>query len=349
MVDSLGPNTAAILPARQGKLTVQERPIPTPGPGELLVRNGAVAANPVDWKVQSLGILIDNFPTILGSDLSGTVVSVGPNVTRFQAGDRVMGFAVGMVTGNNDASALQTYTLLNETAASHLPKKLSFEQGAALPVAMTTAAIALFADLELPMRKRHASEAETGAILVWSGASAVGTATIQIAHAFGWTVYATASPKHHEWLKRLGATDVWDYHDPQVVQHIGQAAQAAGLKIRGAIDARAEDQSFDLVAATLVAAGSTPAAKISTVQPWPENKPKPEGITVSAINCFRFINDRQDIGHWLFSDWLQKALEDGIIEPAPKPSVIEGGLLEAQKMLDTLRAGASGEKFVVKI
>jgi NADPH:quinone reductase-like Zn-dependent oxidoreductase len=349
MAHSLGPNLAAILPARQGKLTAQERPIPTPGEGELLVRNGAVAANPADWKIQHLGIIIDKFPAILASDLSGTVVSVGPNVTRFQAGDRVMGFALGMVTGNNDASALQTYTLLNDTAASHLPKNLSFEQGAALPVAMITAPIALFADLELPMRKRHVSEMEMGAILVWSGASAVGIATIQIAHALGWPVYATASPNHHEWLKRLGATEVWDYHDPQVVQDIGQAARTAGVKIRGAIDARSEDSSFDQVAATLVAANFIPGAKISTVLPWPADKPIPEGVTVCAINCFRFMKDRQDIGHWLFSYWLQKALEDGSIEPAPKPSVIEGGLGEAQKMLDTLRAGASGEKFVVKI
>ncbi|KAH7114930.1 chaperonin 10-like protein [Dactylonectria estremocensis] len=347
MVHSLGPNPAAVLPTRQGLLTVQERPVPTPGQGELLVRNEAVAANPADWKIQSLGINIDKFPAILGSDLSGTVVSVGPSVTRFQAGDRVMGFALGMVTGNNDASALQTYTLLNETATSHLPKNLTFEQGAVLPVGMTTASIALFADLGLPMRERHVDEA--GAILVWSGASAVGVAAVQIAHALGWPVYATASPKHHEWLKRLGATDVWGYRDPQVAQHIGQAAQTAGLKIRGAIDARSEDSSFDQVAATLVAANSIPGAKISTVLPWPADKPTPEGVEVCAINCFRFMKDRQDIGRWLFSYWLQKALEDGSIEPAPKPCVIEGGLREAQKMLDTLKAGASGEKFIVKI
>ncbi|GKU07154.1 hypothetical protein FLAG1_10071 [Fusarium langsethiae] len=347
MVQSPGPNMAAVLLARQGLLTVQERPVPTPGQGELLVRNEAVAANPADWKIQSLGIILDKFPAILGSDLAGTVVSVGPGVTRFQPGDRVMGFALGMVTGNNDASALQTYTLLNETSTSHLPKNLTFEEGAVLPVAMTTASIALFAGLELPMRERHVDEA--GAILVWSGASAVGVAAVQIAHALGWPVYATANPKHHEWLKRLGATDVWDYRDPEVTQLISQAVQTAGLKIRGAIDARSEDSSFDQVAATLVAADSLSGAKIGTVLPWPVDKPTPEAVEVCAINCFRFINDRQDIGHWLFSYWLQKALEDGSIESAPRPCVIEGGLRGAQKMLDTLKAGASGEKFVVKI
>ncbi|KAF4987224.1 hypothetical protein FDECE_15535 [Fusarium decemcellulare] len=347
MANFLGPNVAAVLPERQGHLTVLERPIPSPGQGELLVRNEAVAANPSDWKVQSLGVIVNQFPAVLGSDLAGVVVSVGPGVTRFRAGDRVMAFALGMVSGNNDAAALQTYTLVNEAATSHLPRNLTFQQGATLPVGMTTASIALFADLQLPMRERRIDE--QGAILIWSGASAVGVAAVQIAHALGWPVYVTASPKHHAWLKELGAADVWDYRDPRVAQHIGQAAKTAGFKIRGAIDARSEDTSFDLVAATLIAADSTSGAKVSTVLPWPADKPSPEGAEVFSINCFRFVKDRRDIGRWLFNSWLQKALEDEIIKPAPKPRVIEGGLKEAQSMLDALKAGVSGEKLVLTI
>ncbi|VUC30004.1 unnamed protein product [Clonostachys rosea] len=347
MAHTLRPNVAAVLPEKQGHLVITERPIPTPGPGELLVLNAAVAANPSDWKVQSFGVLVDKFPAVLGSDVAGTVVSVGQGVTRFKAGDRVIAFSLGMVFGNIDAAALQTYTILNENATSHLPQSLTFQQGATLPVAMTTAAIALFADLELPMREKHANE--KGAILVWSGASSVGVGAIQIAHALGWTVYTTASPKHHAWLKELGATDVWDYRDSQVAQHIGQAARAAGLKIRGAIDTRSEDSSFDLVAAALIAADSASGARVATVLPWPADTPKPEGTETLSINCFRFVKDRQDIGTWLFGSWLHKALEDGSIRPAPKVRVIEGGLKGAQNMLDTLKDGVSGEKLVIDI
>ncbi|KAK7222933.1 hypothetical protein V2G26_010936 [Clonostachys chloroleuca] len=347
MANTLGPNIAAILPEKQGRLAISERPIPTPGPGELLVRNEAVAANPSDWKVQSLGVIVDKFPAVLGSDVAGIVVSVGPGVTRFEAGDHVMAFALGMVLGNIDGAAFQTFTILNEAATSHLPKSLSFQQGATLPVAMTTAAIALFADLELPMREKR--DNEQGAILVWSGASAVGVGAIQIAHALGWTVYTTASPEHHAWLKKLGATDAWDYRDPKAAQHIGQAAKDAGLNIRGAIDTRSEDSSFDFVAAALVAANSTSGAKVATVLPWPADKQKPEGTETFSINCFRFVKDRQDIGSWLFGSWLYKALEDGSIEPAPKLRLIEGGLKGTQSMLDTLKAGVSGEKLVINI
>ncbi|KAM0546775.1 hypothetical protein ACHAPJ_010704 [Fusarium lateritium] len=344
---NIATNAAAVIPVRQGRLTIQERPIPVPGPGELLVRNEAVAANPSDWKVQSLGAIVNKFPAVLCSDLAGVVVSVGPGVKRFLPGDRVMGFALGMIQENNDGAALQTYTLLKDIATSHLPGDVTFEQGAVLPVAMTTASVALFADLELPMRERRGDE--SGAILVWSGASAVGVGAVQIAHALGWPVYATASPKHHEWLKKLGATDVWDYSDPGVTQQIGQATKFAGLKICGAIDARSEDSSFDLIKATLIAAESTSGAKIATVLPWPAEKLKPEGVEVRSTNCFRFQTDRQDIGHWLFGHWMQESLENGNIEPAPKPRVIDGGLEGAQEMLDTLKAGVSGEKLVLKV
>ncbi|KAF5026987.1 hypothetical protein F66182_860 [Fusarium sp. NRRL 66182] len=340
-------NLAAVLPVKQGMLTIRERPIPTPGQGELLVQTEVVAANPSDWMVQSLGVIVTKFPAVLCSDLAGVVVSAGPGVTRFQPGDRVMGFAVGMVQENSDEAALQNYTILKETATSHLPNNITFEQGAALPVAMTTASVMLFADLELPMRERNAQE--LGAILVWSGASAVGVAAIQIAHALGWSVYATASPKHHGWLKRLGATNVWDYHDPDVAQVIGKAARAAGFKIRGVVDARSQGSSFDLVAATLIAADSCSGTRISTVLPWPEDKPKPQGVQVAGADCFRFQSDRQDIAQWLFGHWLKQSLEDGIVEPAPEPRVIEGGLGGAQKMLDTLKAGVSGEKLVLKL
>lgn len=60
-------NLAAFLPAAASPLTIGERPIPTPGPGEILVRNYALAVNPVDWKRRDWGFAIPSYPTILGS------------------------------------------------------------------------------------------------------------------------------------------------------------------------------------------------------------------------------------------------------------------------------------------
>ncbi|KAF5253158.1 hypothetical protein FANTH_1989 [Fusarium anthophilum] len=340
------PNVAAVLLVKQGQLAIQQRPVPTPQAGELLVRNAAIAANPSDWKVQALG-LSNNFPAVLGSDLSGVVVSVGPGITRFKPGDRVIAFALGVISQNIDKAAFQTYSLLDEGATTHLPESISFEEGSVLPVGVLTAAIALFDGLGLPMRESNAEE--DGAILVWSGASAVGVSAVQIAHTLGWTVYATASPKHHEWLKTLGATDAWDYCDPQVAQKIAAALKASGTKIRGVIDARAEGSSFDSVAEIFTAADLTSGCKATALAPWPEKTSLPAGIEGHHTNCMEFTVNYPDIASWVFGGWLSKALEDGRVKPAPRVRIIDGGLEATQEALNLLRAGASGEKFVLKV
>ncbi|KAF5543557.1 oxidoreductase [Fusarium phyllophilum] len=346
MSNTLEINVAAVLPAKQGQLVIQQRPVPTPKKGELLVRNSAVTANPSDWKIQALG-LSTNFPAVLGSDLSGVVVSVGPDVTRFKPGDRVIGFALGVIDENINKAAFQTYTLVDEVATTHLPDNISFEEGSVLPVGVLTAAIALFDSLGLPMREKTAEE--DGAILVWSGASAVGVSAVQIAHALGWSVYATASPKHHEWLKTLGATDTWDYRDPQVAQKIAQALKVSGTMIRGVIDARAEGSSFSSVAQILTAADRTSGCNATALFPWPEETSLPSWVKRHHTNCVGFTVNYPDIATWVFGGWLSKALEDGRIKPAPKARVIEGGLKATQEMLNLLKAGASGEKFVLKV
>ena len=71
-------------------LEVKEAPYPSPGPHEVIIANHAVAINPVDWKMQDHGILIDSYPTTFGCDVAGVVEDVGSNVTIFQQGDRVI-------------------------------------------------------------------------------------------------------------------------------------------------------------------------------------------------------------------------------------------------------------------
>ncbi|KIL93700.1 oxidoreductase [Fusarium avenaceum] len=347
MASSFESNVAAILPQKQGLLTTGQRPVTSPGPLELLVRNKVVAANPSDWKVQTYGVLINDFPAVLGSELTGVVAAVGSNVTRFKAGDRVMCFALGVLQSNSNKAAFQTYTLMDEAATAHLPDNLTFEEGAVLPVGMITASIALFKSLGLPMGEKP--EHEKGAIVVWSGASAVGVAALQIAHALGWSVFVTASPKHHEWLKELGATDAWDYRDPDVAQKIAQAIKSEGLTIPGVVDARSEGSSFASVAAITSAADSADEIKVSTLAPWPADVSIPEMVQVHHTDCSRFTQEYPEIGRWVFGSWLQKALEEEEVKPAPRPHLIDGGLGSVQRMLDSLKAGASGEKFIVKV
>jgi NADPH:quinone reductase-like Zn-dependent oxidoreductase len=99
-------NTAAYLVEAQKPLEVKEAPYPEPAQNELVVRNYAVAINPVDYATQLLGTNIFpwlKFPTIIGHDVAGEVVAVGSAINDFKAGDRV----VGLTT-----SAFQTYSTI---------------------------------------------------------------------------------------------------------------------------------------------------------------------------------------------------------------------------------------------
>ena len=79
---------AFVLPAKQAAPVLQDIDVPTPGPGELLVKVEAAALNPIDWKLH-LYDLIKTYPVILGSEGAGTVQAVGDGVKALAKGDRV--------------------------------------------------------------------------------------------------------------------------------------------------------------------------------------------------------------------------------------------------------------------
>lgn len=87
----MAPNQAAWIDGANKPLAVREANMPQPGPEEIVVRNSAVAINPVDWKMQD-GYLLDQMglPFILGTDVAGEVHEVGSAVTGFSKGDRVL-------------------------------------------------------------------------------------------------------------------------------------------------------------------------------------------------------------------------------------------------------------------
>lgn len=80
---------ALLLESKQGKYVVGTRHIPKPGPGQLLVKVKASGLNPVDWKIQKYGIIIEKFPAVNGCDAAGDVEALGEGVSGFSKGDRV--------------------------------------------------------------------------------------------------------------------------------------------------------------------------------------------------------------------------------------------------------------------
>lgn len=85
-------NKAAWVDEAGKPLQVREAPMPVAGPNELVIRNAAVATNPVDTHQQKFGVFVQQWPTVLGCDVAGEVHEVGSEAQgRFRKGDRVIG------------------------------------------------------------------------------------------------------------------------------------------------------------------------------------------------------------------------------------------------------------------
>jgi NADPH:quinone reductase-like Zn-dependent oxidoreductase len=85
-------NQAAWLTKVDTPLQVDDAPLPTAGPGELVVKNAAIAINPLDCHMQDSGVFVQQWPAIFGCDVAGEVYEVGPDVQRFKKGDRIIGY-----------------------------------------------------------------------------------------------------------------------------------------------------------------------------------------------------------------------------------------------------------------
>jgi NADPH:quinone reductase-like Zn-dependent oxidoreductase len=108
-----------------------------PGPGEVLVRVKAAAANAVDWKIRSGEMKImtgRKFPRGVGLDFAGVVEAVGDGVTQLGVGDEVLGAA-----GLKASGAFAEMVLADAKAVAKKPAELSWEDAAALPVVGVTA------------------------------------------------------------------------------------------------------------------------------------------------------------------------------------------------------------------
>ena len=214
-------NKAAWLYEKGARLKVVDAESWKPAAGELLIKNYAVAMNPVDWKMQDMGYFIDKYPAVLGCDLAGEVAVVGEGVTDFKVGQRVLAHPLGLQTKKMSDGPFQNYTTVLAAAAAPLPDDMSFEAASALPLSLSTAAHGLYGKeyLHLPLPSNNPKK--TGRILlVWGGSSSVGAAAIQLATASGLEVITTASKKNFDFVKGLGAVEVFDYSSPGVVGDI---------------------------------------------------------------------------------------------------------------------------------
>jgi NADPH:quinone reductase-like Zn-dependent oxidoreductase len=184
------------------RLAVREMPDPRPGPGEVLLRVRAAGVNPIDWKIRAGRMRLvrrARFPLILGFDVAGEVVEIGPEVSRFDPGEAVFGMLDSPLGGGYAELAVA-----RESSLAALPGALSFEEAAALPLAGLTALQALRDRGELASGER---------LLVNGAAGGVGHLAVQIGAAVGARVTGVASGRNRDFVLALGAERAIDYEE----------------------------------------------------------------------------------------------------------------------------------------
>lgn len=366
-------NTAAWLQASKKRpLVVKAAPYVSPGQDQVVVKVRALAINPIDRMKQEMGDMLYGHikcPFVLGYDLAGEVFEIGPNVTRFKVGDRVVALAVGMEKPVNTSSesAFQEYAVVWTNSISQIPDNISFEQAAVLPLGLAIAACAFFKHdrlgLQLPTSPKSKSTGKT--VLIWGGSSSLGVNAIQIAVAAGYDVITTCSPRNFGLVKKLGAKEAFDYNSATVVNDVVAAFKGRTSAGTLAIGKNSVENCIDI----LHQCNGERVIAIATM-PIPDPMPKtflmPRvvfGLIIWMISIFIksrlrsartfFFVATESLGTDLESDifvkYLPNALATGEFVCAPEPKVIGKGLEYVQEGFDELEKGVSAMKIAVSL
>lgn len=343
-----GKHQAAILPQKGGPLSVVDRTTPEPGPNEVLIEVKAIAINPVDWYQRDFGMPpVPIYPAVVGCDVAGLVINVGSSVSDApQSGSRVAAFASSFYQdGSPDYGAFQKYVLAQSEAVVALPDALSFEEGAILPLAVLTA-LSSWTTIGISLDTKCTPQ-DKQAVLIWGGASSVGTFAVQSAKLMGFKVYATASPKNHEYLKKLGADAVFDYNASDVVSQIVDTVKKDGVTLRTAHSV--VDGALQPTLDVLKHTKGNAVASVAHAAPLLPGSPTLEGVEVRFVLPPMDPVERNEHIYKCFHVWLHGGLNSGTVVPSPRVQIEAGGLEGLNDALDKLKAGVSGTKIVVQV
>ncbi|KAH7397358.1 chaperonin 10-like protein [Pyrenochaeta sp. MPI-SDFR-AT-0127] len=247
------------------KATRREIPTPEPGPDDVLIKVIVTDSNPKDWKA-SRGHDVEKGIN-QGDDISGIIHAVGSNVYEYQPGDRVAAFHRMFTTHGSYAE----YAIAPTSTTFRLPPNVSFEEGATIPLAAMTAALALYQHLGLPLPWSNQGEAKNTPVLIFGGASAVGAFALKFAKLSGISPIITVAGNGIDFVRSQNvATHIVDYRKnggQDIVPDILAALE--GKTLKHAFDAISSQGSWDYIIRVLTdeANGNNAGGHINMVDP----------------------------------------------------------------------------------
>lgn len=321
----------------QKNVELVETAIPTIQKNDVLVKIEAASINPIDLKTKSgaMKLLLKyQMPLTLGSDFSGIVTEVGQNVTDYKIGDRVYGRVQKERIGT-----FAEYIAVAKTDIALMPKNLSFEEAAAIPLVGLTSYQALYDIMGLTDKDK---------VLIQAGSGGVGTIAIQLAKVSGAYVATTTSEKNAAWVKELGADQVIDYHKEnfdEVISDYDYVFDTMGGEIL--------EKSFKII---------KPNGKIVTLSGIPDKKFAQEyGLSfwkqmllAAASWKFSHLAKKAQAGyHFLFMrpDGKQLAELTKLIEAGKIRPIIDRviPLADIQEAFDYSESGRAKGKIIIKM
>jgi len=359
---------AAVL-QQDRKVKVEQRPIPVPGPKEILLKVVAVGQNPTDWKHAEL---ITKPGQTMGCDFVGTVHSFGSEVPSVpdsapapiptkdtdvvQKGQLRYGFVRGGYTSPHTGiakGAFAEYIAVEWDLTGLVPENVSSEQAASIPIPYATAIQALYVRLKFP---QYPAKSERGEwILIWSGSTAVGQYAIQLAKLIGLRVATTASQKKWDLMKKLGADVVVDYKDPDVVKKLKEGTNDS---IQYGLDCISENGSLQMAQQAFRPSGGHLIAILFDLRKLPRPEVHTEatlayvllgedhGFGSSPRSQFKTSpEERATYVKWLRIGW--ELFGKGLVKPLEVEVV--GGLEDIQKGFDLMKEGKNRCRIVYKV
>jgi NADPH:quinone reductase-like Zn-dependent oxidoreductase len=307
-------------------LEVQERPDPAMAAGHVRIEVAAAGVNFADTMART-GLYPDapKPPMVVGYEVAGTVREVAPDVSDVAVGDRVM-------AGTKFGGYASELVVPAENLVG-LPERLSFEQGAAIPVNYATAWAALLGYGSLRAGER---------VLVHAAAGGVGIAATQIAKRHGAIVHGTASAHKHDRIRSVGVDGAHDYRQ----RGWDRDLQGSFDLVLDAVGGASFRRSYKLLrtGGRLVAYGASslqPGERRRLHQVVPQAarmwrgfdliKQMSDSKSVIGLNMLRLWERYGPQGPW--TDPLNALIDDGTIEPVVSDAVPFASAADAHRVL----------------
>ncbi|EUC27879.1 hypothetical protein COCCADRAFT_41509 [Bipolaris zeicola 26-R-13] len=329
---------AALLSSPGKPLEITDADTLHAGLGEILIRNHAVALQPLDAKMLIAGYgpaAHLAYPAILGTSGAGIIEAVGEHVQGLAVGDRVVFDTKAYVDASNNRRT-GTWQQLVACDAKTVAKigHVAFEQAVLVDFPLQTAVAALHVFLGMG---KPGSGAKEEKVLIWGAGGAVGSYAVQFAKQAGYTVVVTASPRDVERQTKLGASEVVNYKDTDAVAKLRSLGPYKYL-----FTASGDAASQSALASLLEPTGGS----FASVLPGAVELPANVNLIYTAFSQAAQKEEYSEWRDWWYQEYLPRVLSGGLVEPV-RFTKVQGGLSALQHSSQDVFDGKVKGKLVI--